>query len=92
MVSNAGPNEILSNLNMFTAKVKKQCKDSLTLNRPDGEPTVFRNPLPDKMYPNTHELGLKALEDTFEAMRYEIANMKKAPQINTMLSDTKNCT
>ena len=30
MASNAGPNEILSNLNMFTAKVKKQCTDLMT--------------------------------------------------------------
>ena len=56
--------------------------DSPTLNRPDGEPTVFRNPSPDKIYSNTYELGLKTLEDPFEAMRCEIPNIKKAKSTN----------
>ena len=40
-----------------TAKVKKKCRlnDSPMLNRPDGEPTVFTNPQPDKIYSNTYE-------------------------------------
>ena len=64
----------------LTARVKKKCRlnDSPTLNRPDGEPTVFTNPQPYKIYSNTYQLGLKTLEDAFEAIRYEIVNIKKA--------------
>ena len=54
MAFNAEMNEILSDLNMFTAKVNRQYKrfnNPPRLNRPDGKPTVFRNPHLKKFTP-----------------------------------------
>ena len=41
------------------------------------EPVLFRKPPPDKTHSKTYELGPKALEDVFEVMWKDIANMSE---------------
>ena len=43
------------------------------------EPVLFRKPPPDKTHSKTYELGPKALEDVFEVMWKDIANMRQDP-------------
>ena len=77
--SNATTTELLNDLHQFTARTKRQLYRIAKPPKLTGERILYRKPPPDKIHSKTYELGPKALEDVFEVMRKDIANMTQDP-------------
>ena len=78
--SNAEPMEIMGDLNRFTIKAKRLLYKTVNPPRPrktNDEPSLYRKSnQPNPTNTNATNLGPKALEDAFETMRHELANLK----------------